>query len=130
MSDADLHAPYSTPMDSRSSAAETATSQWPPAADQSAPILEHDPATEAILEPTGKHSAPTLPERCVLCFFHEAIASLVADGTAKQATELRSEMGPLPVYQFAESGRALTLAHPGLGAPMARPCARSPASAA
>lgn len=118
MSDADLHAPYSTPMDSRSSAAETATSQWPPAADQSAPILEHDPATEAIIEPTGKHSAPTLPERCVLCFFHEAIASLVADGTAKQATELRSEMGPLPVYQFAESGRALTLAHPGLGAPM------------
>ena len=106
-------------MDSRSSAAETATSQWPPAADQSAPILEHDPATEAIMEPTAGHTAPTLPERCVLCFFHEIIATLVADGAAKQVTELRCEMGPLPVYQFAESGRTLTLAHPGLGAPMA-----------
>ena len=105
-------------MDSRSSAAETATSQWPPAADQSAPILEHDPATKAVIEPTSGHSAPTLPEHCVLCFFHEAIASLVADGAAKQVTELRYEVGPLPVYQFAESGRAMTLAHPGLGAPM------------
>lgn len=92
---------------------------WPPAvADQSAPILEHDPATEAVIEPTGKHSAPVLPERCVLCFFHDAIATLVSDGAARKATDLRSEMGPLAVYAFEESGRTLTLAHPGLGAPM------------
>lgn len=103
---------------SKAPAAPAAT--WPPAvADQSAPILEHDPATEAVIEPTGKHSAPVLPERCVLCFFHDAIATLVSDGAARKATDLRSEMGPLAVYAFEESGRTLTLAHPGLGAPMA-----------
>lgn len=90
----------------------------PAAADRSAPILEHDPSTEAVIEPTGKHSSPRLPEHCVLCFFHDAIATLAADGTATKTTDLRSEMGPLPVYEFAESGQPLALAHPGLGAPM------------
>ena len=88
-------------------------------ADQSAPILEYDPATEAVMEPTRERSAPSLPERCVLCFFHDAIATLVADGAAVKATDLRYETGLLPVYEFAESGRSLTLAHPGIGAPMA-----------
>jgi len=68
----------------------------PAAADQSAPILEHDPSTEAVIEPTGKHSSPRLPEHCVLCFFHDVIATLAADGTATKTTDLRSEMGLLP----------------------------------
>ena len=98
---------------------DTATAERRPAAvDQSAPILEHDPATEAVIEPTRKHSAPALPERCVLCFFHDAIATLVADGGATKAIDLRSEMGPLPVYEFVEASCALAVAHPGLGAPM------------
>ena len=106
-------------MGSRSKASDTGTAECPPAAaGQSAPILEFDPATDAVIEPTEKHSAPSLPERCVLCFFHDAIATLVADGAAAKAIDLQSEMGPLPVYEFAESGRSLTLAHPGLGAPM------------
>ena len=106
-------------MGSRSKTSDTATVEWPPAdADQSAPILEHDPATEAVIEPTVKHTAPSLPERCVLCFFHDAIATVVTDGAATKAIDLQSEMGPLRVYEFAESGRPLTLAHPGLGAPM------------
>ena len=85
----------------------------------SAPILEHDSATEAVIEPTRKHGTPSLPECCVLCFFHDAIATLVAKDAARKTTDLQSEMGPLPVYVFEESGRPLTLAHPGLGAPMA-----------
>ena len=104
----------------RRKTSDTATAEHPrAAADRSAPILEHDPATEAVIEPTGKHSAPRLPERCVLCFFHDAISTLVADGAAAKALDLRSEMGPLPVYEFAASGRPVTLVHPGLGAPMA-----------
>ena len=106
-------------MNSRSTHASTAAAERrPTAADQSAPILEHDPTTEAVIEPTRKHAAAVLPERCVLCFFHDAIATLVADGSAAKATDLRSEMGPLPVYEFVETGRCLALAHPGLGAPM------------
>ena len=107
-------------MGSGSKASASPAAAWPPAvADQSAPILEHDPATEAVIEPPGKHSAPSLPARCVLCFFHDAIATMVSDGATRKVTDLRSEMGPLPVYEFEESGRPLALVHPGLGAPMA-----------
>ena len=91
---------------------------------ESAPILEHDPAREAVLEPADavprKNVVPAgIPERCVLCFFHDAIAALVADGTLTRMTELRTEMSPQPVYELEESGQRLTLVHPGLGAPMA-----------
>ena len=94
------------------------------AAEQSAPILEYDPAREAVLEPAEavprKNVVPSgLAEGCVFCFFHDAIAALVADGTLEKVTELRTEMSPQPVYEFGESGRRLTLVHPGLGAPMA-----------
>ena len=107
-------------MPSRSKVGASATAARHPAgADPSAPILEHDSATEAVIEPTRKHGTPSLPECCVLCFFHDAIATLVAKDAARKTTDLQSEMGPLPVYVFEESGRPLTLAHPGLGAPMA-----------
>ena len=87
------------------------------AADQSAPILEHDPATESVLEPGRIPALAGIAERCVLCFFHDAIATMVSGGSAKQVTELQSEMGPQPVYEFKESGRRLTLVQPGIGAP-------------
>ena len=82
------------------------------------------PAREAVLEPAAavprKNVVPAgIPERCVLCFFHDAIAALVADGTLTRMTELRTEMSPQPVYELEESGQRLTLVHPGLGAPMA-----------
>ena len=93
-------------------------------ASESAPILEHDPAREAVLEPDDavprKDVVPAeISERCVLCFFHDAIAALVTDGTLTRVTELRTEMSPQPVYELEEAGQRLTLVHPGLGAPMA-----------
>ena len=87
------------------------------AADQSAPILEHDPATESVLEPGRIPGLAGIAERCVLCFFHDAIATMVSGGSAEKVTELQSEMGPQPVYEFEESGRRLTLVQPGVGAP-------------
>ena len=92
------------------------------AADQSAPILEHDPATESVLEPGRIPALAGIAERCVLCFFHDAIATMVSGGSAKQVTELQSEMGPQPVYEFKESGRRLTLVQPGIGAPFSAAC--------
>ena len=91
---------------------------------ETAPILEHDPAREAVLDPDQavprKNTVPAdLAEGCVLCFFYDAIAALVADGRLRKVTELRTEMSPQPVYEFEESGQRLTLVHPGLGAPMA-----------
>ena len=87
---------------------------------QSAPILEFDPSREALLEP-GKLIRPLaeMPSACVLCFFHDVIAGLLAAGELQEITFLRSEMGRHPVYRFAVPGGVVALAHPGVGAPLA-----------
>ncbi len=85
-----------------------------------APILEHDPATEALIEP-GKLIRPCaeMPGACVLCFFHDVIAELLDAGRLCEIACLRSEMGRHPVYRFDAPGGAVALAHPGIGAPLA-----------
>ncbi len=83
------------------------------------PILEHDPAVEALIEP-GKLIQPMdVPEHCVICFFHEVIAHLVETGQAKEIACSTSEMGRHPLYEFEAAGRRMALFHPGVGAPLA-----------
>jgi uridine phosphorylase len=81
------------------------------------PILEHDDAREAFIEPSRIYQPWTMPERVVLCFFQEVIAK-VADG-APMLGSLKSEMGKFPVYRLEVKGEAITVAHPGVGAPYA-----------
>ena len=44
---------------------------------QSSPILEFDPASEAILNPRPFKDLADLPPRSVLCFFQEVLTDLV-----------------------------------------------------
>jgi uridine phosphorylase len=84
------------------------------------PILEYDPAPEAIYSP--QHHivrSADVPDRCVLCFFHDVIASLHQRGAAVPVATLGSELGPNPVYRIEVAGEAVALVHPGVGAPMA-----------
>ena len=84
------------------------------------PILEFDPAREAIIEPA--RTVPRLegmPEHCVLCFFREVIEGLCRSGQAREITHQRSEVGRHPVYAVEVDGRRVAVAHPGLGAPFA-----------
>ena len=83
------------------------------------PILEHDPAPEAVIEPRKLIEAIDAPERCVICFFQEVITRLNAEGRLKLVSMRNSEIGGHPVYEMAIEGQRLALFHPGVGAPLA-----------
>ena len=85
------------------------------------PILEFDPAREAIIEP-GKIIAPLaeMPERCVLCFFGEVIRDLLNAGRLTRLHDCISEMGKHPVYALEiEGGQRVAVFHSGVGAALA-----------
>jgi uridine phosphorylase len=84
------------------------------------PILDFDPTRKAIIEPnkSGK-LADNLPERAVLCFFYDVIAELVSSGMLVKIGELKSEIGPNPVYRMAYEGKSIAVIQPGVGAPLA-----------
>jgi len=83
------------------------------------PILEFDPAPDALIDPQRIIAPIEIPERCVICFFQEVIAGLLAAGRLTLAATQRSEMGTHPVYTLEVRGQRLALFHPGIGAPLA-----------
>jgi uridine phosphorylase len=83
------------------------------------PILEFDPAREAIIEP-GKLIEPIdIAEHCVICFFQDVLTGLVESGRARKVAESKSEMGPHPFYEIEVDGKRVAFFHPGVGAPLA-----------
>jgi uridine phosphorylase len=83
------------------------------------PILEFDPATEAVIEPGQVVRAADVPECCVICFFQDVITSLLDSGRLKVIAVQNSEIGQHPVYEIAVEGRRLAVFHPGVGAALA-----------
>lgn len=88
------------------------------------PILEFDPAREALIEPSPSDDAPDgLPDRAVLCFFHEVLADLADRGDLREVHHLlRSGMGRNPIYEMTFGGCRLAVVHPCIGAPLAAAC--------
>jgi uridine phosphorylase len=92
----------------------------PVAAASSVPLLEHDRARIAIIEPSRIIKPIDVAEHCVLCFFQEVIAELVREGAqARQVHNAESEAGDYSVYELDYGGRRLAVVHPGVGAPTA-----------
>jgi uridine phosphorylase len=83
------------------------------------PIIEFDPAREAIIEPSRLVKPIDLPNCAVACFFLDAIRARVEAGQARQVAELRGELGPWPVYELEYGGGRVALFHPGIGASLA-----------
>ncbi len=83
------------------------------------PILEFDPAPQAILNPPSIQLTEPVPERAVLCFFADVLKRLCAEGRLVQVGELASEIGANPVYRLEHAGQRLLVVHPGVGAPLA-----------
>lgn len=90
-----------------------------PLTPQPYPILEFDDAREAVIEPSRLIRPMDIPARCVLTFFQDVLAHLVAEHGARQVAEIRSELGPSPVYRLEVDGTPLAVTHPGVGAPFA-----------
>lgn len=84
-----------------------------------APILDFDPARDAVLEPQLSIKLFDLPEHVVLCFFRDAIASFVEARGGREIGRLASEMGSHPVFEVELDGRRVAVAQAGVGAPLA-----------
>jgi len=85
----------------------------------SVPLLEFDPTTPAVVEPSVAISPIDMPEAFVLCFFREAIDRLVADLGGREITRLACEMGSIPVFEIAAGEKRVGIALGGVGAPLA-----------
>ena len=83
------------------------------------PILEFDGEPEAVIEPSKVIKPIDIPERCVLPIYHTVIVKLVADRRLQHVTDIHTTMGPLPVYKLTHGNTAVTVAHPGMAAPLA-----------
>ena len=83
------------------------------------PILEFDPAPEAVIEPARILKSIDAPEHCVVCFFREVIEHVCAERQAKTLFALKWEDGKHPLYEIDVDGKRLAILHPGVGAPMA-----------
>jgi uridine phosphorylase len=84
------------------------------------PILEYDPAAEAIIEPSRVIARlEGVPEHCVVCFFQDVITQLRQGGHAREIDYMTSEIGAHPLYEIVHEGRKVALFHPGVGAPLA-----------
>ena len=83
------------------------------------PILEFDPASDALIEPSKVIRARDLPEHCVICFFREVIDKVIAEHNAKVVVENKWEDGPHYIYEISYHNQRLAFFHPGVGAPIA-----------
>ncbi len=85
------------------------------------PIMEFDSDRGAILNPDAfkaNHTRP-VPNVAVLCFFNDVLSGLAERGELTHLLNLNSEIGANPVYTYDQNGRAITVCHPGVGAPLA-----------
>lgn len=84
------------------------------------PILDSPGPGRAIIEPADLHRHhKRIGARVVLCFFHDVIEGLAAQGELTQITELRGEGPSIPVYAMGRGRRRVTVCWPGLTAPYA-----------
>jgi len=86
-----------------------------------APILEFDPNHEAIISPNPYRLGEGIPVPAVavMCFFNDILTELASTGELTPLLNLNSEIGNNPVYAYKTGGRAVTVVHPGVGAPLA-----------
>lgn len=83
------------------------------------PILEFDPTSEAVIEPTAVIQRRQVPAHAVLCYFQDVIERVVTESGGREVARLRSEIGDNPVFEIDYGGSRLAIVHPGVGAPLA-----------
>jgi hypothetical protein len=86
------------------------------------PILEYDDTREAILSPAHivkLSPVVDMPERVVLCFFHEVIRAVCQETNAAEIGYLASAAGKNPIYVLTEQEERIACVNPGIGAPKA-----------
>ncbi|MGE5431474.1 MAG: nucleoside phosphorylase [Syntrophomonadaceae bacterium] len=83
------------------------------------PILEFDPAKEAVLEPTSHIKPVEVSEYCVFSFFRDVIEKVAREIPVRIVKVLNSEMGKHPLYEMDFKGKKIAFFHSPVGAPFA-----------
>jgi uridine phosphorylase len=82
------------------------------------PILEFDPAREALTEPSKIIKPRDMPEHCVICFFSEVVDKVASEHAARVIVDTRWEDGPQRIHEIDVNDRRLAFYHPGIGSAM------------
>jgi len=84
------------------------------------PILEFDEDRNAFIRPSNSvNPIEGIAERCVLCFFSDAIERIIAKLTHKTFPGFLSEGINYPLYELDYKHEKINLMHAAVGAPLA-----------
>ena len=84
------------------------------------PILEFDEDKNAFIRPSNLiQPIENIPERCILCFFSEAIEKIITEYPHKIISYFKSEGINYPLYELEYKGEKITLIQACVGAPLA-----------
>ena len=83
------------------------------------PILEFDEDKNAFIRPENIIKTIDITEKCVLCFFSEAIEKIINKYPHKIVTHLKAESFSYPIYELDYKGDKIALVQAGVGAPIA-----------
>ena len=86
--------------------------------DSDFPILEFDEERLALIEPSSVIAPIDIPECWVLPIYHTVISTLTAASRLTHIADIKTMMGPFPVYRLEHGSASVAVAHPGVGAPL------------
>ncbi|WP_300078153.1 nucleoside phosphorylase [Propioniciclava sp.] len=86
--------------------------------DDPTPLLEFDPSTPALIEPSAAVPRADVPAACVITFFGDVVQRLLAAG-ARVIDENQWEDGPHVLLETEHEGQRLAVLHSGVGGPLA-----------
>lgn len=80
------------------------------------PILEYDTDRRAKIQASGL-LPKTLPAKCVITFFREALDKIVRENNCRVLDSLHSEIVDIPIYEYRQDGQSIALTMPFATAP-------------
>jgi len=86
---------------------------------QDLPILEFDPSTTAVINPSAMVTRVAFPKLAVACFFKEVVEDVVKAQNLTAIAVQKTEMGDLPIYALSQRGAQIAFFYPCIGAPLA-----------
>ena len=86
---------------------------------QEFPILEFDEDRKAFIRPKDVINPIDMAERCVLCFFDEAIEKILNEYPHKIVAYFKAASFKTPIYELEYKGERIALVQAAVGAPLA-----------
>jgi uridine phosphorylase len=83
------------------------------------PILEFDEDRNAFIRPSNLIQPIDITEKCILCFFSEAIEKILTEYPHKIISYFKSEGFNYPLYELDYNGEKIALIQACVGAPLA-----------